>query len=166
MRAFLVAPTESVPWLTESLPAFGERLGAVLFRVPANVRRPSDGSGDARLAALLGAWPRAVPLAMEFEHESWHVDETFGALRDAGAALVTTEMPGETVPPTIRLTGQFLYLRLRRHDYTAAELTAWAQRLEPFLDAGRDAYVFFRHDETGRATELALDLARAVTALE
>jgi uncharacterized protein YecE (DUF72 family) len=166
MRAFLVAPTESVPWLTESMPTFGERLGTVLFRVPANVRRPADATGAARLAALLGAWPRSVPLALEFQHESWHVDETFGALRDAGAALVTTEVPDDTNPPTMRLTGPFLYLRLRRHDYTAAELAAWAHRLEPFLDAGRDAYVFFRHDETGRATELALDLARAVAALE
>ena len=166
MRAFLVAPTESVPWLTESLPAFDERLGAVLFRVPANVRRPADETGAARLAGLLGAWPRSIPLAMEFQHESWHVDETFSTIRDAGAALVTTEMPEDTVPPTIRLTGPFLYLRLRRHDYTAAELTAWAQRLKPFLNAGHDAYVFFRHDETGRATELALDLARSVTALE
>ena len=166
MRAFLVAPTESVPWLTESLPAFGERLGAVLFRVPANVRGPADETGAARLAALLGAWPPSMPLALEFQHASWHVDETYGALRDAGAALVTTEMPEDAVPPTIRLTASFLYLRLRRHDYTAAELAAWAQRLEPFLDAGRDAYVFFRHDETGRATELALDLARAVASLE
>jgi uncharacterized protein YecE (DUF72 family) len=65
-------------------------------------------------------------------------------------------------PPTIRRTGRFLYLRLRRHDYSAAEVGAWAARLEPFLTAGDDAYVFFRHDEVGRGPELARALAEAV----
>lgn len=162
MRAFLMAPLESVPWLTESLPAFGDRLGAVLFRVPNNVRRAADGAADARLAAFLAAWPAVIPLAMEFQHETWHIDETFGALRGAGAALVTTEMPEDEQPPDIRVTGPFLYLRLRRHDYDDAELDAWAGRLRPFLDAGQDAYVFFRHDDTGRATELARELQARV----
>jgi uncharacterized protein YecE (DUF72 family) len=162
MRAFLMAPAESVPWLTESLPIFGERLGAVLFRVPGNVRRADDGTGDARLRALLDAWPRALPLAMEFQHESWHVDEVFDLLRKSGAALVTTELPEYEMPPAIRVTGRFLYLRLRRHDYDPAEITAWAARLQPFLAAGQDAYVFFRHDESGRATELATELEQAV----
>lgn len=157
-----MTPAESVPWLTESLPTFGERLGAVLFRVPNNVRRSADGAGEARLAAFLAAWPAAIPLAMEFQHESWHLDETFDALRTAGAALVTTEMPEAEQPPDIRVTGPFLYLRLRRHDYDDVELEAWAGRLRPFLDAGHDAYVFFRHDDTGRATELAKELRARV----
>jgi uncharacterized protein YecE (DUF72 family) len=101
---------------------------------------------------------------MEFQHESWQVDEVFELLRAAGAALVTTELPEDETPPTIRLTGPFLYLRLRRHDYEPAEVTAWAQRLQPFIAAGHDAYVFFRHDEHGRATELAAELTRAVEA--
>lgn len=162
MRAFLMTPDESVPWLTESLPTFGERLGAVLFHVPNNVRRLADGVGQARLDTFLAAWPRLIPLAMEFQHESWHVDETFDALRDTGAALVTTELPENEQPPDIRVTGPFLYLRLRRHDYDPTEIAAWAGRLRPFLDAGQDAYIFFRHDETGRATELAKELQARV----
>ncbi len=156
-RALQVDPTTSVPWLTGPYRAFGERLGTVLFRVPDGVAR-----NDVRLRALLDAWPRDLPLTVEFQDPSWHVDETFAALADAGAALCTTEPPGDVEPPTIRRTGSFLYLRLRRHDYTEAELVAWAARLEPFLDAGDDAYVFFRHDETGRGPELAIALAAAV----
>ena len=162
MRAFLMTPAESVPWLTESLPAFGERLGAVLFHIPNNVRRPADGTADPRLSALLAAWPPAIPLAMEFQHPSWHVDETFHALRARDAALVTTELPEDEAPPDIRVTGPFLYLRLRRHDYDDAEIRAWAGRVQPFLATGRDVYAFFRHDETGRATELAASLTKAV----
>ena len=61
-------------------------------------------------------------------------------------------------PPFIRRTGSFLYLRLRRPDYDAAALDAWAARIEPFLAAGDDVFVFFRHDPVGRAAELAAEM--------
>ena len=168
--------------MTEPLGQFGERLGAVLFRVPAEIRR--DGpwirrdreAADVRLAAFLEGWPRSIPLVVELQDPSWHVDETFASLRRAGAVLCTTELPPEgdegapgagtgagatpdPDPPFIRRTGPFLYLRLRRHDYSAPELDAWAARIEPFLAAGDDVYAFFRHDAVGRAGEHALALA-------
>jgi uncharacterized protein YecE (DUF72 family) len=230
IRGLFGSPEESVAWLTEPLGEFGQRLGAVLYRVPAEIRRDGpwvEGDvalADARLAALLAAWPRAIPLVMEFQDPSWHVDETFLALREAGAVLCITELPpdgdeemsasrrtlgaaargsgkrksalrrsaareltapgiarSETViraaptpdqtassshgraaaePPIIRRTGPFLYLRLRLHDYSPAELDAWAARIEPFLSAGDDVHAFFRHDLVGRAGELALELRR------
>ena len=189
IRALFGTPEESVAWLTEPLPEFGERLGAVLFRLPAEIRRDGPWVGgdaavaDDRLAALLAAWPRSIPLVMEFQDRSWHVDETFAALRAAGTTLCTTELPpegdegatgadaatgadGERGPPTIRRTGSFLYLRLRRHDYTREEVSAWAQRLEPFLSAGDDVYAFFRHDPVGRAAELALELRSRIGGLQ
>jgi uncharacterized protein YecE (DUF72 family) len=177
VRALWGSPKESIAWLTEPLGHFGDRLGAVLFRVPTEVRR--DGPwvqgdttvADARLAAFLAAWPRSIPLVVELQDPSWHVDETFAALRAAGAVLCTTDLPPEgdegaagaaidQEPPTIRRTGTFLYLRLRRHDYDAAALDAWAARIEPFLAAGDDVFAFFRHDPVGRAPELALELAK------
>ena len=180
IRALFGDPGESVAWLTEPLPEFGERLGAVLYRIPAEVRRDGPWVGgdtavaDARLAALLAAWPRSIPLVLELQDRSWHVDETLAALRAAGVTLCTTELPPEgdegaipdssdgaavnPEPPIIRRTGSFLYLRLRRHDYTSAEIAAWAARIEPFLSAGDDVYAFFRHDPVGRAAELALEL--------
>ena len=153
-RSLQVDPVASVPWLTDPLRAFGERLGTVLFRVPEGVRRNDD-----RLAALLAIWPRDLPLTFEFQEASWHVDEVFAALAGAGAALCTTDLPDDPTPPDIRRTGSFLYLRLRRHDYTDAELAAWAARLEPFVADGLDAFVFFRHDEVGRGGELAVAFA-------
>jgi uncharacterized protein YecE (DUF72 family) len=159
-RSLQVDPSTSVPWLTDPYRAFGERLGTVLFRVPEGVRRD-----DERLAALLAVWPRDIPLTMEFQDATWHVDETFRALQDAGAALCATELPEDDEPPTLRRTGPFLYLRLRRHDYDAAAIDAWAARIEPFLAIGNDVYAFFRHDDLGRGAELALELLDAVTAV-
>jgi uncharacterized protein YecE (DUF72 family) len=157
MRALLQDPTGSVPWLTESLATFGERLGTVLFRVPSPARVDVE-----RLAALLAAWPRDLPLTFEFQDPSWHVDEVFRRLTEFGAALCATDLPDDPEPPTLRLTGPFLYLRLRRDDYSAAEVEGWAARLAPFLAGGNDAFVFFRHDETGRGPELAAELRTAV----
>lgn len=157
-RAFAGSPEPGLPWLTGPYRAFGERLGTVLFRVPDGVARDDD-----RLAALLESWPRDLPLTVEFQDASWQVDETVAALTAAGAALCTTDLP-DAATPTVRRTGSFLYLRLRRHDYTTDEVAAWAARLAPFLDSGDDAYVFFRHDEVGRGAELALELAAASAA--
>ena len=152
-RALRVDPAESVEWLTTPLRRFGSRLGTVLFRVPAGV-----GRDDGRLAGLLGAWPADLPLALELQDQSWHVDEVFEAIGVAGAALVTTDLEsGEA--PTIRRTGPLLYLRLRRPDYDPTDLARWLDRLEPFLSDGVDAFVYFRHDDVGRGAELALELA-------
>ena len=157
VRAMYGDPGESVPWLTESLPEFGERLGAVLFRLAGDAARNDD-----RLGALLAAWPREIPLVIEAQHVSWQVDETFAALRDAGAVLCATDLDEPEAAPDIRRTGPFLYLRLRRAAYDEAALDAWARRLVPFLDDGMDAYVLFRHDEDGGSALLAEGFAARV----
>jgi len=152
-------PAGSVAWLTEPLHAFGDRLGTVLFRVPADMERDDD-----RLRALLEAWPASIPITLEFQHSSWQVDETFACLREHRAVLCATDLDEAEEPPIIRLTGPFLYLRLRRAGYAPADQDAWAARIIPFLDSGLDVHVYFRHDETGHAPGRALDLAERVKA--
>lgn len=148
-RAMRGGAADSVPWLTETLVGFGERLGAVLFRVPGEMPRDDDA-----LDALLAAWPRALPLVVEPQHASWHVDETIARLRDASAVLCATDLDGTDEPP-LRRTGAFLYLRLRRSSYDEDALDRWARRLVPFLDDGMDAFVVLRHDPDGRNALLA-----------
>lgn len=149
-------PAGSIAWLTDGLAALGDRLGAVLFRIP-----DTTGRDDGRLAALLAAWPAETPLVVEARDPSWHVDETFAALRASGAALCATDADGGP-PPDLRVTGPLLYLRLRRADYPAADIDAWAARLAPFVADGRDVLAFFRHDATGESAIRALDLRAAI----
>jgi uncharacterized protein YecE (DUF72 family) len=153
LRAFASDPAGTVPWLTAPLVAFGDRLGTALFRIQAGQVRD-----DARLDRLLAAWPAGVQLAIEAPDPSWQVDETHERLRAAGAVLVVTDTD-EAPDPPLTVTGPLLYLRLRRTMYGTADLDAWAARLEPFLADGRDAYVFFRHDERGATPGYAVALA-------
>jgi uncharacterized protein YecE (DUF72 family) len=130
----------------------------VLFRVPDTTKRDDDA-----LARLLAAWPRDLPLTVEFQHASWLVDETLAQLMSAGAALCATDLD-DGDPPDLRVTATFLYLRLRRATYSEAELGEWADRLEPFLADGLDAFVFLRHDDDGESA-LRAERFRALVAL-
>ncbi|HYL41521.1 MAG TPA: DUF72 domain-containing protein, partial [Candidatus Binatus sp.] len=121
VRALLGSPVDSAAWLTEPLPAFGDRLGAVLFRIPGEIRRAGpwnggdEAAGDRALRAILAAWSPAFPLVVELQDPSWHVDETFAALAEAGATLCATDR-ADAEEPTLRRTSGRLYLRLRRDD--------------------------------------------------
>ncbi len=152
MRAF-AQPEPGLPWLTTPYRAFGARLGAVLFRLPDLAKRD-----DARLTAFLAAWPGDLPLVVELRDPSWAADETVEALTAAGAALCVTDTADDPEPPPIRRTASRLYLRLRRDDYDTDALERWLDRLDPFLAAGDDAFVFFRLDDVGRGGELAVEL--------
>lgn len=160
VRALRGDPIAAIAWLTEPLPAFGPRLGTVLFRVPEPMQRD-----EARLAAMLAAWPEAVPLTMEFQHPSWRVDEVHDLLRAANASLCATDLDEDPEPPPLDLTGDRLYVRLRRTVYSEADLAAWAGRIAPFVASGVDVYVFFRHDEDGTSALRAVGLRDAVLAL-
>lgn len=158
MRAFGDTAAQTVEWLTAPYRLFGERLGCVLYRVPNNMHRADD-----KLRSLLSAWPTDMPLTVELQHPSWHDDEVIDLLREHGAALCATDLDDGDAPD-LRLTGRFIYLRLRRTTYTDAELDAWAARLQAFIESGIDCYVFFRHDDDGQSALRAELLNRLTSA--
>ncbi len=110
------------------------------------------------------AWPRDLPLTMEFQDPSWHVDETFAALAAAGAALCTTELPEDATRRRSGGPARSCTCACAATTTRPTRLDAWATRLEPFLAAGDDAFVFFRHDEVGSRTGAGAALAEAVAA--
>jgi uncharacterized protein YecE (DUF72 family) len=152
MRAFGSAAVETVAWLTAPYRLFGDRLGSVLYRVPEQVRRD-----DTRLRLLLDVWPDDLPLTVEFQHASWHVDEVIDLLRSRNAALCATDLD-DVDPPDLLRTAEFVYARLRRTTYADTDVAAWASRFATFLADGVDCFVFFRHDERGESARRARDL--------
>ena len=131
---------EPLAYLLETAATIGERLGPVLFQLPPYFKKDL-----ARLRDFLALLPDGRPYAFEFRHETWSDDEVREALRERNCALVCadTEGSGEGVP--IVPTADWGYLRLRRCDYTDAELAPWVDRIraQPW---GR-AFVFFKHED-------------------
>lgn len=152
MRAFGEAAEQTVGWLTAPYRLFGDRLGSVLFRVPENIHLDLG-----KLRQMLVAWPPDVPLVAEFQHPSWHIDEVFDLLRANATTLCATDLD-EREPPDLRLTGNFIYLRLRRETYTEDELARWSDRLAAFLADGTECHVFLRHDQHGESALRAVRL--------
>ena len=66
------------------------------------------------------------------------------------------------IPARVEATAPHAYLRLRRPDYTEAELDA---RLDALRDLGvNDAFVFFKHEDAGAGPRMAAQfLERAAT---
>jgi uncharacterized protein YecE (DUF72 family) len=124
----------------------GEKLGALLFQLP-----PTFQKDVACLESFLRLLPASVRAAFEFRHPSWFDESTYAALRQYKAALCVADID-EHDAPAIVATANFGYLRLRRQDYTPAELAVWAEALkqQPF----EQAFVFFKHEV--RAPSLAL----------
>jgi uncharacterized protein YecE (DUF72 family) len=136
----------------------GPKLGPVLFQLPPNFKRD-----DARLDAFLNGLPRETRppwppprYTIEFRHESWFDDAVLNRLRTAGVALCISE--GEASDSPKAATSDFCYLRLRKPEYGDGELLAWRSWITPQVDAGRDVYVYMKHDDTGKSPEYALRL--------
>lgn len=126
--------------------ALGDSLGPILFQLPPYFRKNVE-----RLKTFLAILPDRVQAAFEFRHESWFEDDTYEALSDAGAALVTADT-GEGEAPVVPTTS-FGYARLRRPGYTDEELQEWASafRKHPWSDV----YVFFKHEDEATGPALA-----------
>jgi uncharacterized protein YecE (DUF72 family) len=132
---------ETIAYLFETASALGSRLGPVFFQTPPFFKKDLP-----RLRDFLAFLPAAHPVAFEFRHETWFDEEVYAALRDRNAALVSadTDKSGEEGAPVVP-TADWGYLRLRRGQYTDADLAAWAGRIR--AQPWRRAFVFFKHEE-------------------
>jgi uncharacterized protein YecE (DUF72 family) len=85
-------------------------------------------------------------LAFEFRHESWFNDQVFAALKDKSATLCLSETEKLETPEIA--TSSCVYYRLRKAEYSASEQKEIAKRIDNHRSAGRDVYVYFKHEDT------------------
>lgn len=152
---------DAAPFVTEFALAhkeLGKRTGPVLFQLPPYLKKDVP-----LLEQLFKTVGRKMRLAMEFGNDTWLDEEVFDVLRERDAALVCVD--DEKRPLAFRPVGTLAYVRLRRPRYSRADLAAWAERVsDPQFSDG--AYVFFKHEDEGKAPDLAQRFKDAVTMLE
>ena len=117
------------------------RLGPILFQLPPQMKCDAGLLRD--YLALLPEGPR---YAFEFRHESWLSEPVYSELRSHNVSLCVAESEKLEVPEVI--TADFVYYRLRKPDYTEADIDTFAARAKELLAEGRDLYLLFKHEET------------------
>jgi uncharacterized protein YecE (DUF72 family) len=117
------------------------RLGPILFQLPPQFRCDA-----AVLDAFLQLLPDDLRYTFEFRHESWLCPEVYEILAKHRVALCLAESERLVVPEVI--TAGFVYARLRKPDYSAADLDEIVQRAESLLAKGHDLYTYFKHEDT------------------
>jgi uncharacterized protein YecE (DUF72 family) len=139
---------DAIAHLFRVVAALGETLGPVLFQLPPWARKDLG-----RLRAMLALVPADRRVAFEFRHASWLDDEVYAVLRDAGAALCAADFDEADRKVPLLSTAPFGYLRLRATAYDDAQLAAWVDTIR--AQSWQDAFVFFKHEDSGTAPVLA-----------
>jgi uncharacterized protein YecE (DUF72 family) len=124
-------------------------LGSLLVQLPPHARCDA-----AALESFLAELPPELRVAFEFRHDSWLVPAVFDLLRSHNAAAVQSESDSTFQP--LPWTADWAYLRLRRVDYTTADLERWLARI--MASGVGEAQVFFKHEDGATGPKLAAQL--------
>jgi uncharacterized protein YecE (DUF72 family) len=138
---------EELTYVLETSDALGDRRGPMLFQLPPNFKKDA-----ARLRGFLDLLPAGFRGAFEFRDPSWFDGEVFEALSEHGLALVVADTGTDQDPPFQR-TADYGYLRLRREDYSEADLGEWAARIS--AQGWKEVFVFFKHEDGGAGPRMA-----------
>ena len=143
--------------LLETVSVLGDRLGAVLFRLPEDMKKDVE-----RLESFLKKLPVDTPAVFDFRHPTWFDDEVFELLRRHNRVLCvsdTDELPNSHIDKT----ADWGYVRLRRVQYSETDLAEWLKRIRS--QRWKTVFVFFKHEDEGTGPKLAarfIDLSNSL----
>jgi uncharacterized protein YecE (DUF72 family) len=149
--------TDTVEFFNAQVSSMDEKLGVVLYQLPPDFTCDVD-----RLKNFLESLPQIPRVAFEFRHESWFDEAVFTALREHNAALCIAE--SESVKTPAIATADFGYLRLRQENYSAEDISRWAMFVQSCEKEWADAFVYFKHEESGAGPKLAVQMMDLLTA--
>lgn len=139
--------------LLSSVVALEHLLGVVLFQIPVFVEKEFS-----LLDAIIDYWPKDIPVAFEFHHQSWHDDDVYDFLRRNNAALCNANSNGRA--ENIIATANWGYVRMRNKDYNAAAMASWLKDIQ--AQSWERVYVFFRYEENNQTPKLASEFMNLV----
>ncbi len=138
---------DETEYLLRTIRVLGSRLGCILFQLPPNLKKDLP-----RLEQFLKHIPGDTRAAFEFRHASWFEQDVFDCLKTNRCALCIADADDELDIP-FTATTNWGYLRLRRVEYSAADLKKWMKLVQS--QNWEQAFVFFKHEDAGTGPKLA-----------
>jgi len=129
------------------------RLGPVLFQLAPNLKVDVP-----LLSAFVEKLPGDSRTTFEFRNATWLIDDVYRVLERHRIALCLAESDKLEVPQVI--TSDFVYARLRKEEYSPEDRREIAARVRQQMGAGRDVFVFFKHEETPAGALYAEEIGR------
>lgn len=139
---------EETDYLFRTLSVLKKKLGPVLFQFPASFSEDRP-----LLETFLSLIPGDMSCAFDFRSPSWQRAEPLDLLLKKKVSLCIEDTCENPVNKIIA-TAKWGYLRLRRSDYTDADLLRWMERI--IAQKWERAFVFFKHEEEAGGAEMAL----------
>lgn len=147
---------DEMNFFLESAAGLKEKLGPLLIQLPPNFKKDTGVLED-----FLVRFAAKGKLAFEFRHGSWFSDDVYDLLRNHKTTLGVVEKEEGEGPDTPReVTGSFVYMRLRKGDYSKNEMLDWAKWIR---SQSVPVYCYLKHDE--RAPVLAKELLEALDSI-
>ena len=141
---------DTIAYFCRVISDLGDRFGPVLFQLPPQFKKDAE---------VLSAFLRELPtirVAFEFRHASWLDEEIFALLRARNIALCHADTEKLAAPTAV--TADYGYLRLRREDYTGADVERWAQFVREKETQWQEVFVYFKHEDAGIGPKLATQM--------
>jgi uncharacterized protein YecE (DUF72 family) len=135
-------------YLFRTLSVLEGKLGPVLFQFPKSFH-----ADRTMLEDFLSLIPGNTSCAFEFRSPSWLDADILNLLRGNGCSLCIADVDEDPASEIIS-TALWGYLRLRRSDYTDADLSQWMKKI--LSQKWKRAFVFFKHEEEARGPEAAM----------
>jgi len=140
--------SEETGYLLQTLSVLGVRMGPLLFQFP-----QSFSADIPALKDFLALLPHTISCAFEFRNPSWLDPAILDLLRAKECSLCIADFD-EAPAKAIISTASWGYLRLRRSDYSDADLLQWKERI--LSQKWQRAFIFFKHEGEAKAPQSAI----------
>lgn len=117
------------------------RLGPILFQLAPTFKIDID-----RLARFVRLLPKGDRTAFEFRNATWFDENVYAVLKDSNVGLCHAE--NENLESPHVLTSDFVYMRLRKPDYSHSEMLSIEYRVDQYLSNGYSTYAIFKHEDS------------------
>jgi uncharacterized protein YecE (DUF72 family) len=147
---------EETEYLFKTLSVLDGKLGPVLFQFPKSFR-----ANLPTLQDFLPLIPGTVSCAFDFRSTSWLDAGTPNLLRERGCSWCIEDTDENPIQEIVS-TAPWGYLRLRRSDYTDADLSRWAESI--LSQKWERTFVYFKHEDEAKGAEMAMRFQELIDA--